>query len=114
MSWRSLNTHQEWQELLIASEHQPQLVFKHSTRCSISAMVLNRFENSALFRQKNKIELWYLDLIANRELSNLIATETNVWHESPQCIVIDNNTVIYAESHGSIDATTIHALIQNT
>jgi bacillithiol system protein YtxJ len=43
----------------------------------------------------------------------MVATETQVWHESPQCIVIDKSKVIYAESHGSIDAKTIQQLIFN-
>ncbi|MFM7006122.1 MAG: bacillithiol system redox-active protein YtxJ [Flavobacteriales bacterium] len=112
MSWRKFETQDTWHELLSASEQGPQLLFKHSTRCSISSMVLSRFEGSELF-QKNELDCWFLDLIAFRDLSNLIATETKVWHESPQCIVIDKQQVIYAESHGSIDAKVIHDLIQN-
>ncbi|MEY3742664.1 MAG: bacillithiol system redox-active protein YtxJ [Flavobacteriia bacterium] len=110
MSWKNISEPTHWQELLSASQIAPQLVFKHSTRCSISSMVLNRFESSALF-QHNAIDSWYLDLIAFRDLSNLVATDTQVWHESPQCIVIDKNKVIYAESHGSIDAKAIEQLI---
>ena len=110
MSWQPFDTPQHWSELLEASNDAPQLVFKHSTRCSISSMVLNRFEASELYRTA-VLSCWFLDLIAHRELSNLIATETQVWHESPQCIVIDKSKVIYAESHGSIDAKAIQQLI---
>lgn len=110
MSWTALQTAANWQEILEASQTTPQLLFKHSTRCSISSMVLHRFEGSDLF-QKTMLPCWFLDLIAFREISNLIATETQVWHESPQCIVIDKSKVIYAESHGSIDAKTIQNLI---
>jgi bacillithiol system protein YtxJ len=112
MSWHPFSALAQWQEILNASEHVPQLLFKHSTRCSISSMVLNRFENSELFKSE-AMTFWYLDLIAYRELSNMVATETQVWHESPQCIVIDKSKVIYAESHGSIDAKTIQQLIFN-
>lgn len=112
MSWRKFETQNNWQELLIASEIEPQLVFKHSTRCSISSMILSRFESSDLF-QTNALGLWFLDLIAFRDLSNLIALETNVSHESPQCIVIVKQKVIYAESHGAINAKVIQDLIQN-
>jgi bacillithiol system protein YtxJ len=112
MSWQSFSSTAQWQEILNASELTPQLVFKHSTRCSISSMVLNRFENSDLFKSE-EMNFWYLDLIANRELSNMVAAETQVWHESPQCIVIEKSKVIYAESHGSIDAKTIQQLIFN-
>jgi bacillithiol system protein YtxJ len=75
-------------------------------------MVLNRFEASDLF-QKGDISCWFLDLIAFREVSNFVASEAQVWHESPQCIVIDKSKVIYAESHGSIDAKSIQTLMRN-
>lgn len=112
MSWLAFQTEANWQEILAASQTAPQLIFKHSTRCSISSMVLNRFEASALY-QSDELTCWFLDLIAFRDLSNLIAGETQVWHESPQCIVIDKGKVIYAESHGSIDAKAIQLLIPN-
>lgn len=112
MSWLAFQSASQWQEILAASQVSPQLIFKHSTRCSISSMVLNRFEASDLF-QKADISCWFLDLIAHRELSNLVASETQIWHESPQCIVIDKSKVIYAESHGSIDAKSIQTLMLN-
>jgi len=112
MSWQVFNSPNHWSELLAASEEQPQVLFKHSTRCSISSMVLNRFESSALFQNK-ELPCWYLDLIAYRDLSNLIAQQTGVQHESPQCIVLKNGRVLYAESHGSIDAKMISLTLQN-
>ena len=112
MSWQPFDTPQHWSELLEASNDAPQLVFKHSTRCSISAMVLNRFESSTLF-QKGLLTCWFLDLIAHRDLSNMIATQTNVQHESPQCIVLHKGQVIYAESHGAIAANTIQLMLTN-
>jgi bacillithiol system protein YtxJ len=112
MSWLPLQSEAQWQEILSASQDSPQLIFKHSTRCSISSMILSRFEGSALF-QNADITCWMLDLIAYREVSNFVASETQVWHESPQCIVIDKSKVIYAESHGSIDAKSIQTLMLN-
>jgi bacillithiol system protein YtxJ len=110
MSWQHFSDSKQWADILSASELSPQLIFKHSTRCSISSMVLNRFENSDLFKSA-AISFWFLDLIAFRELSNLVASETQVWHESPQCIVLSKSKVIYAESHGSIQAKAIEQLI---
>ena len=110
MSWVPFQSEAQWHEILAASHVSPQLIFKHSTRCSISSMILSRFEGSELF-QKSDLTCWMLDLIAFREVSNFVAAETQVWHESPQCIVIDKSKVIYAESHGSIDATSIQTLM---
>ena len=82
------------------------MVFKHSTRCSISAMAERRFEQSELFK-KQFLPCWHLDLISFRTLSDQIASDTKVQHESPQCIVIQNGEVIYTASHGLIDASAI-------
>jgi bacillithiol system protein YtxJ len=112
MSWLPFQSEAQWQEILAVSEVSPQLIFKHSTRCSISSMILSRFESSHLF-QNAEITCWLLDLIAFREVSNLVASEAQVWHESPQCIVIDKSKVIYAESHGSIDTKSIQTLMLN-
>ncbi len=106
MSWQQLTELAQWQSIQSASFEQAQIVFKHSTRCSISAMALNRFESSAFFK-KAIVPCWYLDLIQFRSISDQIAADTHVQHESPQCIVLFKGEVIYTESHGMIDAQTI-------
>lgn len=106
MSWKELTELEQWKAIQSASFEQAQVVFKHSTRCSISAMALNRFENSDLF--KKAVEpCWYLDLIQFRSISDQIAADTAVLHESPQCIVLLNGEAFYAASHGMIDAQAI-------
>lgn len=109
MSWNQIANSADWSEIKNASEQSPQVIFKHSTRCSISSMVLSRFELSSLFKQ-NRLTCWYLDLIQHRDISNLVAEQTGVEHQSPQCIVIHKGNVIYAESHGAIDANTIELI----
>lgn len=106
MSWQKLIASEQWLAIQSASYEQAQLVFKHSTRCSISAMALSRFENTDLFK-KDILPCWYLDLIQFRHISDQIAADTHVIHESPQCIVIDQGKVLYAASHGMIDGQTI-------
>jgi bacillithiol system protein YtxJ len=106
MSWQPLTDLTQWQAVQKASFEQAQVVFKHSTRCSISAMAERRFEQSALFKNQ-VIPCWHLDLISFRSLSDQIASDTKVKHESPQCIVIQNGEVIYTASHGLIDASAI-------
>lgn len=111
MSWQQLTSAAQWQEIKLASVETAQVVFKHSTRCSISAMALRRFEGSELF-EKGLLNCWYLDLIEYREISDLIATDSKVRHESPQCIVIKNQEVVYAESHGMIAADEILQILK--
>lgn len=96
MNWCTLTTEEQLKTLLEKSHTKPQLIFKHSTRCSISSTVKTRLERSAV---PSTIDFHYLDLIANRSLSNKIADELKVYHESPQVLLIKNGECIFDESH---------------
>ena len=50
-----------------------------------------------------KIKPYYLDLIAHRDISNKIAQQWNIEHESPQVLVIENGKCTYHNSHMGID-----------
>lgn len=75
-------------------------IFKHSTRCSISRMALDRLERSL----KANEPAYYLDLLSYRELSNLISERFSVQHESPQVLIIKNGACILHASHNAITA----------
>ena len=89
---------------------QPAVFFKHSTRCSISSMSLRAFERSWVI---DETQLFFVDLIAHRDVSNLLSEISHVQHQSPQVIVTNNNTVIYSDSHGTIDSEKIQQLIHS-
>lgn len=99
MNWITLKSEDELFEIIEKSNAKPQVIFKHSTRCSISSMAKNRLEKKAF---PDEADFYYLDLIAHRSLSNKIADEFNVMHESPQILIIKNGNCIYDESHGAI------------
>ena len=107
--WKQLSNESTIQDLLAESQVNPVLIFKHSTRCSISSMALSRFERD--WDSNKVVSLYYLDLLNFRDLSNAIAHELNVAHQSPQAIVINQNQVIYQESHNGIDALELAKLI---
>lgn len=109
LNWIQLTTSEQLETALKATTTKPVLFFKHSTRCSISTMALSRFE--ANWNSDLVCDLYFLDLIAFRDLSNLIAEKTNVVHQSPQVIVVNNGEVIYNDSHNGIRAQEIEALI---
>ena len=109
LNWIQLTEASQIDEALIKSIEQPILFFKHSTRCSISSMALSRFEEN--WNAENKCAIYFLDLIAYRELSNLLAEKTHVFHQSPQVIVINNEQVVYHESHSNIRVQEIENLI---
>jgi bacillithiol system protein YtxJ len=88
------------------SFEKPVLLFKHSTRCSISSMALNRLEKSWDIDDEI-LQPVYLDLIAYRDLSNKIATDLDVMHQSPQVLIVKNGKCTYQASHNQIDVETI-------
>ncbi|MEJ7828105.1 MAG: bacillithiol system redox-active protein YtxJ [Segetibacter sp.] len=99
MNWIQLTNLNQLEEIKENSGQKPQVIFKHSTRCSISSMAKGRLERS---NAPNDADFYFLDLITYRDISNKIAKDFHVYHESPQIIVIKNGECVYDESHGSI------------
>lgn len=89
--------------LLLSSQNSSKtyVIFKHSTRCSISSMALNRMENTNFFEKQN-VPFYYLDLIQYRNVSNYVSQILNVEHQSPQLLLIKNGKCIAVESHNGI------------
>ncbi|MCF8409066.1 MAG: bacillithiol system redox-active protein YtxJ [Crocinitomicaceae bacterium] len=107
--WIQLSTENTLDEIIELSFQKPVILFKHSTRCSISSMALSRFERE--WDSNLHVELFYLDLIAFRELSNEIARFLNVEHQSPQVLLLKNGEVIYIASHNGISAQEIKSAL---
>ena len=99
MNWHPINSSEQLENIKSASFITPQVIFKHSTTCSISKMALNRFERAAT---PEKVDFHYLDLLNYKAISNEIASFFQVHHESPQVILIKNGECIYDESHYGI------------
>jgi bacillithiol system protein YtxJ len=111
MLWHKLVEISQLQSIIDLSKEQsnPQisavLLFKHSTRCSISTMALSRLETKWL--DDEKIPAYYLDLLNYRDISNEIASLFGIEHASPQVLLIKDGTCIYHASHSAISATDI-------
>lgn len=99
--WIPLIQITQLEELDKKSKEQSVVIFKHSTRCGISRSVLRRFEGD--FDEENpKMSFYFLDILANRDLSDVIAARYKVVHESPQMLVIQSGKVVYNVSHHNI------------
>jgi bacillithiol system protein YtxJ len=99
MNWITLDSESQLEEIRTVSAQEPVVIFKHSTRCAISAMVKSRLEREGAPQGLN---FYYLDLIRHRSISNRIADEFAVEHESPQVLLIRNGACVYDESHSGI------------
>ena len=100
-NWIPLTNISQLEEITNNSANKTQAIFKHSTRCGISSMVIKQFENSFNLPDDN-IDLYYLDLLQHRDISNAIAQKFEVAHQSPQLIVLKNKKVIAHDSHHGI------------
>lgn len=99
MNWISLNEPAQLELIKKQSFDQPQVIFKHSTRCSISSMAKSRLERNQFPKD---IPFYFLDLIKHRAISNSIEEQFLVDHESPQVLIIKNGECVYDESHSGI------------
>lgn len=100
MNWITLNTIAQLNEFI--TSNSPVIIFKHSTRCSVSSMAKRNLEfDKNLIPQDAKF--YYLDLIAHRDISNKIVELWNIRHESPQILVIKGEECIYNASHSDIE-----------
>ncbi|MDF4222099.1 bacillithiol system redox-active protein YtxJ [Maribacter sp. M208] len=99
--WIPLNTVDQLGTIKEKSSSRPQVIFKHSTTCGISRMVLNMFKSSYSL-QDGQMDLYFLDLLANRDVSNAVASKFGVMHQSPQLLIIKNGVVVIHDSHGAI------------
>lgn len=99
MKWLPLENETQLDELNEQSKTKPCIIFKHSTRCSISAMAKARLDKE---EAQEAVDFYYLDLLAYRALSNKIAELYQVRHESPQVLLIKSETCTYEESHNGI------------
>ncbi len=99
MDWNILNDINQLEEIKQKSFEKPQVIFKHSTRCPISSMILNRIEREETVPN---IDFYYLDLIKYRNISDTVETLFNIEHESPQILLIQGGKCTYNESHYGI------------
>ncbi len=99
MNWIPLKFEEQINEIKSNSDKNPQVIFKHSIRCSISSMAKSRLDKNDNIEN---VDFYYLDIISYRGISNKIADEFNVGHQSPQVLIINGGQCVYNESHSGI------------
>ena len=110
MNWIPLTSLDQLSEIKAQSNAETVLIFKHSTRCGISSMVIKRFEK--LFDESMQhVKVYYLDLLNYREISNEVGYNFQVMHQSPQLLIIRNETTVFHASHYDITAVNLQQYI---
>lgn len=105
ISWKHLTTEAELDYYFELSKFSPVLFFKHSTRCSISSMALNRFERA--WPDNTPAIPVFLDLIRYRNISNLLESMCRVTHQSPQVLLVIDGRCVGNQSHAAINQALI-------
>ncbi len=111
MEWIELKEASELAKIKELSALHPVLIFKHSTRCSISSSAISRLERNWNKDEMKNVTTYYLDLINYRDLSNKIASDFQIEHQSPQLLLIQNGQCKYDASHMEISYSDIKELL---
>jgi bacillithiol system protein YtxJ len=109
LPWQPLTRMDQLTEIEERSKTKAQFIFKHSTRCGISRMVLNQF--IANYDENLNADLYYLDLLGYREISNEVGYRFQVMHQSPQLLIIKNGIVVAHTSHGAINEVNLEKYV---
>ncbi|WP_420602020.1 bacillithiol system redox-active protein YtxJ [Flagellimonas sp.] len=107
--WIPLVSLEQLDEIAEKSKTRTQLIFKHSTTCGISRMVLNMFTSA--YTLGEDVDVYFLDLHAHRDISNAVAAKFQVMHQSPQLLIIKNGETSFHTSHGAITDTNIEEYV---
>lgn len=107
--WINLNSLSQLDEIEEKSKTKTQVIFKHSTRCGISRMVMNQFVDA--YDVDANLDLYYLDLLSYRDVSNEVSYKFQVMHQSPQLLIIKNGLTVVDESHGAINGLDLERFV---
>lgn len=110
LNWLPLTSLNQLEEIKEQSNSEAVLIFKHSTRCGTSSMVIKQFEK--LFKEEHQqLKVYYLDLLSYRNISDEIGYTFQVMHQSPQLIVVKNGVSVFHASHYDITQTNLSRFI---
>jgi len=110
LNWLPLTSIDQLKEIKELSKTESIFIFKHSTRCGISRIVIKQFEG--LFAEEHKnLKVYYLDLLNYRNVSNEVGDSFQVIHQSPQLLVIKNEVSVFNVSHNNISTINLSKFI---
>lgn len=102
---KELNTLEQFDEILQASQERPVLLFKHSTSCFISSHAWRIFQR--FVESESRPEYWLVRVIEQRKLAQFVAQRSAVRHESPQVLLLHKGQVVWHDSHEGVTASAL-------
>lgn len=110
LPWIPLNDLKQIDYIKQKSSIKTQVIFKHSTRCGISSMVQRQFIEDYNFSEK-ELDLYYLDILNYRQISDEVGYAFQLIHESPQLLVIKNGELVAHASHGQVNQVDLNRFL---
>jgi len=102
MNWIHIKSEDMIDDIKKESYKNRVLIFKYSPKCSINMLMMNMLEREWNCSELENIKTYFINIIAYRHISNMIESEFDVYHESPQVLIIENGKSIHDVSHGKI------------
>ncbi|MCI3922387.1 bacillithiol system redox-active protein YtxJ [Paenibacillus sp. TRM 82003] len=110
-TYREITTETEWETALVSSGDKPLLVLKHSTRCPVSTAALEEYEAYLADKPADGVDYVLVKVIEARPVSNKIAEDLGVKHESPQMILVKDKAKYWTTSHWSVTKKHMQAVL---
>lgn len=110
IDWVPFQEPEQLSQLIKKSHEKPQVIYKHSTRCGVSAMALSNL-HQVDSEVAEKADFHFLNVISHRTLSQHVSEELRVRHESPQLLIIQKGALVWSGSHYQVSASAIEAQI---
>lgn len=111
MEWKEITTLEQWKEVLERSSERGQVILKHSTACPVSANALKEYEEYLSGTPNRDLDYVLVKVIESRPVSNQIAEDLGVKHESPQIIYVTGKQKYWAASHWAVTAAHMSAVL---
>lgn len=104
-----LESPDDLRELLDRSSERPVMLFKHSTRCPISAFAKVEFDRYAAAAADRGVDCAMVLVVERRAVSNEIAASLGVVHQSPQAILVREGRAVWHDSHEGVSESALSA-----
>ncbi|MEK0315627.1 bacillithiol system redox-active protein YtxJ [Cohnella sp. 56] len=111
MTWREISTADEWHSLVAKSAERGQVILKHSTTCPVSANALHEYEQYLNGTPNPDVDYTLVKVIESRAVSNQIAEDLNVKHESPQIIYMKDKAKYWSATHWAVTKAHMTAVL---
>ncbi len=108
LKWVAIEREEQVEAIAALSHSRPCVVYKHSTRCSLSSLAKYRLEKEWNLAE-DAVATFYIDIIAHRHLSRYLSERFEVYHESPQVLLIRDGECTYDASHLDISVADLRS-----